>query len=108
MKYPKSQFEILKNSLVVLSKVFENINEVTPCQLQYLVYQQGSEGQTHNWLFINENGEVNRGHIISGLNLPGHYTKLLDFVNEDNFPLYPAGCNDSHVETAVKKALSEI
>ena len=108
MKYPKNQFELLKRALFIFNSLFENLKEINPSQLQYLVYQQGSEGQSHNHFFVNGNtGQVLRAHIIAGLGLEG-FTKLIDFVNEENFPLYPEGCNDTHIETAVKKALTQI
>lgn len=106
MKYPQQQFELLKKSLTILSKHFENIEAIHPCQLQYLVYQQASAGQEHNALFFTEQGNIIKGYIATGLGLK--VVKLIDFLNENNFPLYPEGCNDSHVETAVKAALKAI
>jgi len=104
MKYPQSQFELLKNGLAVLRDHFE-ITTVHPCQLQYLLFQQASEGQRHNALFINEAGNVLKGFAIEDKE---GYSPLITFLNESNFPLYPEGCNDSHVETAVKAALKVI
>lgn len=107
MKYPQQQFELLKKGLSVLDKVYDNIENVNPSQLQYLLYQQASEGQRHNALFVNEDGKIVKGYIAKDLGLEG-FKLLIDFLNEDNFPLYPAGCNDNHVETAVKAALKAI
>jgi hypothetical protein len=104
MKYPQQQFELLKNGLSVLSSHFEIAN-IHPCQLQYLLYQQASEGQKHNALFINETGSIVKGFIAEGKE---GYSPLISFLNESNFPLYPAGCNDNHVETAVKSAIKAI
>lgn len=104
MKYPQQQFELLKNGLSVLSSHFE-ITNIHPCQLQYLLYQQASEGQKHNALFINKDGSIVKGFIAEGKE---GYNPLIAFLTETNFPLYPAGCNDSHVETAVKSALKAI
>ena len=103
MKYPQQQFELLKQGLQVLSTHFE-ISHIHPCQLHYMLYQQASEGQKHNALFIN--GEsILRGHVIQDKE---GFTPLISFLNESNFPLYPYGCNDNHVETAVKSALKAI
>ncbi len=107
MKYPQQQFDLLVKSLQILSNHFENIQNIHPCQLQYLVYQQASEGQRHNAFCINEAGNICRHYYVNDLGLTG-YVPLIDFLNADNFPLYPEGCNDSHIETAVKKALNQL
>jgi len=107
MKYPAQQFELLKKGLSVLSTVYENLKETNPCQLQYLLYQQASEGQRHNALFVNKSGNIVKGYVAKDLGL-NDYTPLIDFLNENNFPLYPYGCNDNHVTTAVKAALKEL
>ena len=104
MKYPPQQFELLKQGLTVLSSHFEIAN-IHPCQLQYLLYQQASEGQKHNSLFINNEGNIVKGFIAE---TKEGFNPLISFLNEDNFPLYPEGCNDNHVETAVKNALKSI
>ena len=103
MKYPQQQFELLKQGLQVLSTHFEIAN-IHPCQLQYTLYQQASARQTHNSLFINNAGNIAKGYTAKDAD----YTALINFLNEDNFPLYPDGCNDNHVETAVKLALKAI
>ena len=107
MKYPSEQFELLKKGLSILSNVYENIKDVHPCQLQYLLYQQASEGQRHNALYINEAGHIVKGYFASAFGME-NYKLLIDFLTEDNFPLYPNGCNDTHVETAVKSALKSL
>lgn len=106
MKYPQAQFELLKKGLAVLNNHFD-IKSIHPCQLQYTLYQQASEGQRHNAYCINKNGQIARHYYVNDLGLEG-YVLLIDFLNEDNFPLYPEGCNDNHVETAVKAALKTI
>ena len=107
MKYPQQQFDLLVKSLQILSNHFENIQNIHPCQLQYLVYQQASEGQKHNAFCINKDGNICRHYYVNDLGLEG-YDLLIDFLDDNNFPLYPYGCNDSHIETAVKKALQKI
>lgn len=104
MNYPTNQFELLKKGLKILS-VHINVKNVNPSQLQYLLYQQASEGQKHNSLFINDKGEIKRQYSIKDKT---DFLPLINFLNEENFPLYPQNCNDSHIETAVKKALKEI
>lgn len=106
MKYPKQQFAILVKALEELNKHFSNLSVIHPCQIHYLVYQQASKGQEHNALFYTQTGSIVKGHIASDLGLP--VVKLIDFLNEDNFLLYPEGCNDSHIETAVKAALKQL
>lgn len=107
MKYPKNQFNLLVKGLKVLNQCFENIKEVNPVSLQYLLHQQASEGQRHNAYFINKEGNIVKGYYAAALGLEGFYL-LIDFLTDENFPLYPAGCNDTHIETAVKSALKLI
>lgn len=101
MKYPEAQFQLLTKALNVLSKHFENLQQINPSALHFEVYQNASEGQKHNHLIL-VNGNVLRAHAVSNTS---ERTKILDFLNEENFKLYPDGCNDNHIETAVKKAL---
>jgi len=103
MKYPQQQFELLKKGLQLLSTHFE-ISEIHPCQLQYMLYQQASEGQKHNALFINGDS-ILKGHVAQGKE---GYTPLINFLNDTNFPLYPEGCNDTHICTAVNNALKQL
>lgn len=103
MKYPKQQFEQLKGYIKTLADAVP-ITGVHPCRLHYIVYQQGSKGQMHNWIYTNGKGELKTAHQI-GDDLSG-WTKLLDVP--ETFELYPAGCNDDHVQTAVKAALKQI
>lgn len=104
MKYPQSQFNLLKKALTVLASHFE-ITNIHPSRLQYLVYQQASEGQKHNALFINKEGSILKGFVSQDKE---GFTPLITFLNESNFPLYPSGCNDTHIETAVKAALKTL
>ena len=106
MKYPAQQFELLKKGLQVLNNHFE-IDRVHPVELQYILFQKASEGQKHSRYCINENGNIARHYYVNDLGLTG-YVLLIDFLNESNFPLYPDGCNDTHIETAVKSAMKAI
>lgn len=103
MKYPQQQFELLQKGLKALATHFE-VKSMHPSNLQYLLYQQGSEGQKHNALYISSNNTLVKGHLAN----INEDKKVIDFLNETNFPLYPIGCNDNHIETAVKTALKLI
>jgi hypothetical protein len=102
MKYPIQQFEVLVSGLHQLAEVV-NVQSIHPAQLHYIVYQQGSEGQTHNWLY-RKGTEVRRAHSIEDLS---GWEKVVTVIPAD-FQLYPEGCNDDHIQTAVKKALKVV
>lgn len=104
MKYPSNQFELLKKSLSILSVHFDFSN-IHPCQIHYMVYQNASEGQEHNALYINDFGQIVRGYAAKK-NIG--FRKLISFLNDSNFLLYPEGCNDMHIETAVKNAIKQL
>lgn len=103
MKYPPKQLEVLQAAINDLSKEIDVV--IThPSQLHYLVYQQANEGQSHNWLYIKEDGsDVKRGHLLPDKT---GYRKLINVPS--SFELYPYGCNDSHIETAVKYCLKTL
>jgi len=101
MKYPTKQFEVLVSGLRQLAEVV-NVQSIHPVQLHYIVYQQGSEGQTHNWLY-RKGTEVRRAHSIEDLS---GWQKVANVPS--SFQLYPDGCNDSHIETAVKRAIKSL
>jgi len=102
MKYPAKQFDLLKRVLNIFAEDFE-VKLIDESSLHYMAFQQFSEGQTHNWFYVNSNGILKRGHQITDFT---DWRKLVD-INEP-FELYPDGCNDTHIETAVKRALKEI
>lgn len=103
MKYPEEQFETLKETVKALSKVFENIKEVHPSKIYSLVVNQHSEGQLHNSIVITEEGLYTRRYIAEDLNV-----KFTPLIEPKPFVIYPNGCEDSHIQTAVKKALKSI
>lgn len=98
MKYPKQQFDLLVDGLNIL-KSYTNISEANPHTLHFEIFQNHSKSHDHNWLVVS-NGKLSRKHT----NPNGE----LLFPNKSNFLLYPDGCNDSHIETAVRKAISQI
>lgn len=102
MKYPQKQFEILVNSLKKLA-VHIDIKESNPHTLHYMVYQQYSEGQKHNWLYCMPGGNIQRAHKIKDITECEKW-----FNDEQQFDLYPDGCNDSHIETAMKAAIKSL
>lgn len=103
MKYPAAQLQILQDSIATLANHF-NVQDIHPATLHSAVYYQSSEGHKHNWLYKHVSGEgISRRHAIEDLN---DWNKL--FEVPASFMLYPDGCNDSHVETAVKHCLKQI
>lgn len=103
MKYPAQQFETLVMALQILNEFFD-LHSMHESNLHYLVYQQFTEGQTHNWLYVNENSEITRQHKITDLT---GWTKLID-IKGKGFDLYPNNTNDDNITTAIKKALKTI
>lgn len=101
MKYPEKQLAILKKAISELSAHFD-LSKVDPNHLHYIVFQNGSEGQTHNHFYI-KGGSISRMHAISDLS---GWTKLINVPS--SFELYPDGCNDNHVLTAVKHCLKSL
>jgi hypothetical protein len=107
MKYPKDQYEVLVECLKVFHVHMVDIKELNPNTLHYMVYQQFSEGQKHNWLYCVPGGILKRQHQLTEEEAKTS-VKFLDFPIEKPFELYPEGCNDNHIPTAVKKAISEV
>lgn len=105
MKYNALQFINLVECLTILSE-FLDLQQMNPSNLHYLVFQQHSDGQKHNRL-VNNNGTLQRAYILDGDQLKENNGVLLEFPKFD-FQLYPQGCNDNHIETAVKKAIKQI
>ena len=101
MKYPQQQFEVLTEGLKKLAVHFD-IKSVNPHALHFMIYQQYSEGQQHNWLYC-YNGEIRKAHKIEDIT---NWVKF--FEGSYNFDLYPEGCNDSHIETAMKQAIKNL
>ena len=102
MKYPTAQFEELIKGLEKLSK-YVDVSEFSPNMLHYTIAQQYMiEGQPHNQIYF-RNGELRKAHSIEDLT---GWEKLID--SKFDFKLYPEGCNDSHIETAMKKALKQV
>ena len=102
MKYPENQFKLLIEALRLLLKGFE----LTPAQALENV---GIIHNLHFRAFVNYTYPNNNSNVLNKdfkrLTVNGG-ERLLN-VNEA-FKLYPDGCNDSHIETAVKKALKLI
>lgn len=102
MKYPQTQFNVLVQSLKKLA-VHIDIKESNPHTLHYMIYQQYSEGQKHNWIYCMPSGSISKAHKITD------FTDCVKWFDDNiNFDLYPTGCNDSHIETAMKNAIKEI
>lgn len=103
MKYPAKQFEVIVSTLKALSEVFE-LDNVHPSSLYSLVCSQHNKGQQHNRIVVTCDGVYMNQHIADSRGVD--YTPIVEPF--DNFETYPSGCNDSHIQTAVKKALTLI
>lgn len=103
MKYPQNQYVLLVQYIKELSNVID-ITSMHPNSIHYAVYQQCNDGQPHNH-FYNVGGVIKRFHQLTN-DERSVAVKLFNFDSE--FRLYPEGCNDAHVETAVKRALKEV
>lgn len=92
MKYPQTQFNELKNALIVFKNLYK-IDKATATananRLHFKIYQQKNFTTDNLNVIKNETGE-----------------RLFE-INEA-FKLYPDGCNDTHVNTALKNAINEI
>lgn len=106
MKYPIKQFNILIGLLKQLA-VHIDLTSINPSSLHYIVYQQLSEGQTHNHLYCVDGATLKRYHQLTDVE-KSTAQKLIQVENRTEFLLYPDGCNDAHIETAVKKALKQL
>jgi len=104
MKYPESQFKKLVETLKVLDQHLEDIKSINVHALHFTCYQQHAAGQEHNKFIVLNDGNIMRKHAANRLQVTG--TDL--FVNDESFMLYPEGCNDNHIETAMKQALKTI
>lgn len=104
MKYPKEQFEKLVGITEVLSKVYVNLADQNPNALHFLAYQNVNEFQSHNAIVLDKEGNPMKQHWAETMGKD--YDRLLPIDNE--FKLYPDGCNDNHVETAMKRVLKQL
>lgn len=105
MKYPANQFEILVKCIKILSSYID-VNSINKNSLHYMINQQYNEYQKHNHLIIVD-GELKRKFSLVDGKMIENNGELLVFP-DFNFELYPEGCNDTHVETAMKNALKQV
>lgn len=108
MKYPKEQFEKLVEYLTVISKYYDLGSITNFSYLHSFVYTNVADGQKHNKTIIKPCGGLGRSASLdSEGNLVFHEgTQILE--DDFSFKLYPAGCNDDNIETAVRKAVKLI
>lgn len=107
MKYPKEQYDVLVECLKVFHVHKIDVRDVSPNSLHYMVFQQFSDGQKHNWLYCVPGGVLKREHQLTEEERKTS-VKFLNFTLEKPFELYPEGCDDTHIPTAVKKAIKEL
>lgn len=95
MKYPDQQFSKLLTYLkAVLSYYNLTPAEVAPDNVGLL-------NTLHFKCFVNVN------YTDDNLNVKKVDGKRILAIDED-FQLYPAGCNDNHIETAMKRAIKQL
>jgi hypothetical protein len=104
MNYPLEQLEKLETALKRLA-VHIDVKQINPSALHFIIFQQYSEGQKHNWLYCIEGGAMKREHQLTEQE---RQTAVKLFTENWQFDLYPENCNDNHIETAVKKAIKNI
>ena len=104
MKYPEKQYNKALTVLKALAPHFDNIKEVHPSNIHFLIYQQLSEGQRHNAFVVDKDNNIYRKHFADSTGIESKF--LFDVDN--SFELYPAGTHDNHIETAMKKALKAL
>lgn len=90
MKYPEKQFNELCESLAKVKEVFgeQTLLNCPACSLHFFIYSQKN--------FNSDNANVK---FINGKRM---------FEQNESFLLYPEGCNDNHIETAMRKAYKTI
>ena len=105
MKYPEKQFSVLTEVLKQIS-VYIDLKIVNIHSLHFVVYQQlTKEGQNHNKLFCVPGIGLKRfGNMTEEEKQTSEQLIKIDF----DFDLYPTGCNDNHIETAMKQVLKNI
>jgi len=92
MKYPQTQYNELKSALVILKNHYDLDKETATAYaptLYFKIFQQKT--------YQDQNANVVR-------NADGSRLMKLN----EAFKLYPDGCNESHVNTAMKNAIKEI
>ena len=104
MKYPKEQFELLVKTIQALATAFgkETVSTINESALHFQCYQQHGEGQDHNKIVKTTDG-LKRKHK---LNEDEKWEYII--TPNINFKLYPDGCDDAHVVTAVKAAIKSL
>lgn len=104
MNYPKEQFEKLKECIKKLAPICD-LKKINANSLHYICYQQiTKEDQGGNKLYIFGNEMKRYGNLTEEEKL--NFVKFIEI--EYDFKLYPIGCNDLHIETAVKSALKDL
>jgi hypothetical protein len=92
MKYPQTQYNELKSALLIFKTRYQIDKETATAnasRLHFKIYQQKSYQDTNANVIKNEDG-----------------SRL--FKLNESFRLYPEGCNDAHVNTAMKNIIKEI
>ncbi len=108
LKYPYSNYTQLLQVLKQLARYFD-VFDIQPSQLHYVCYQQTSNGQLHNRIYLTDEGLKRRHSMLNTDVKKVDNGQLKPIVNVDfELELYPNDCNDNHIESAVKRAVKEI
>lgn len=105
MKYPLEQYQVLKETIETLHTSGVDIEKTNPHALHFEVFQQFSEGHKHNSLIVSDNKLMKMHKLSAECRADNNFRPLI--TREYEFELYPKGCHDTHVETAVKRAVKE-
>jgi hypothetical protein len=104
MKYPKEQFEVLKDCIKQFAPIY-NVKASNLYTLHYMCYQQlAKEGQEHNHLYVYGSEMKRFGNLNN--DQKNNFVKLINI--DYDFKLYPDGCNDDHILTAMKSAMKDL
>lgn len=106
MKYPKKQFNILIDVLKQLAPLIDLVI-LDKHTLHYIVFSQldKSGGLLHNKLYVYGTDLKKYGNLSEQEKTL--FVPLIDEVDFD-FKLYPLGCDDSHIKTAMDKAIKTL
>ncbi len=95
MKYPENQFnKLIKVLPLILAHYKLTAGDISTNDASIL-------NTLHFKCFCNQNYTDDNGNVIK---IDGKRLLPLD----ENFLLYPTGCNDNHIETAMKRAIKQL
>jgi len=105
MKYDAKQFETLVKCLNILNNYID-LQAMSETNLHYLVFKQFSNGQEHNRLIVVDGILKRKYNLVGDQLVKVEGEPVFNFSAE--FELYPSGCNDTQIVTAVNKAIKQV